>query len=78
MTLTYKVLKVLEVYLHTSTMLKRISDEKVANVASSNTLGRTTSLRYARRYVWWILARSAGSEIGTTSLKMTFSLKKSL
>ena len=33
----------------TSTLLKRISEEKVAKVASSSTLGNTTSLRYARR-----------------------------
>ena len=45
----------------TSTLLKSMMDVRVPNVASSSTLGRMTSLRYPMRYVWWILARIAGS-----------------
>ena len=35
-------------------------------------LGRITSFMYWMRYVWWILAMTAASVIGTTSLNWTW------
>ena len=38
----------------------------VLKVASSSTRASTTSFRYPMRYVWWILARTLASVMGTT------------
>ena len=51
-----------------STLLKKMNEERVDSMFSSNTegVGSTTSWMYWTRYVWWILDISSGLPMGRT------------